>query len=88
MTRYCLETGVDTATIHRVDCSTYDLGTLLGLGCVADLGEFKTPVQALAASQATHPGVRLCLDCCKAEVMYLPQIWQPLGRKTSTLPSG
>jgi hypothetical protein len=88
MIRYCLETGADAAMIHRVDCPSYDLGTLLGLGCVADLGEYKSARQALEVTRVMQPGAVLCKDCCKAEVMYLPQVWQPVWRKAITLPSG
>ncbi len=73
MIRYCLEIGPDEKLIHRVDCSGYDLGTLLGLGCVADLGEFRSATQALEAIKQTHPDAVRCRDCSQAEVLYLPQ---------------
>ena len=87
MTRYCMETGVNAVTIHRVDCAAYDLGTLLGLGCIADLGECKSAAKALAAVRQVQPTAALCPDCCNAEVMYLPQICQPAPRRAGTLPS-
>jgi hypothetical protein len=88
MIRYCLEIGSEGTVIHRVDCSSYDLGTLLGLGCVADLGEFKSAGQALDSIKHSHPDAVRCLACCKAEVLFLPQLAQPALPKAITLPSG
>lgn len=76
MSRYCLESHEDALVIHKIECPAYDLGTLLGLGCVADLGEFRTVALALEATKRTHPQAVCCPECCKAEVKYLPQISQ------------
>lgn len=76
MVRYCLEIQTEEAVIHRVDCAEFDLATLLGLGCVADLGEFPSLSEALAAIKHTRPNAVRCRQCCQAEVKYLPQRWQ------------
>lgn len=73
MTRYCLDTQEDSAAvIHRLDCSAYDLGTLLGLGCVVDLGDFATLAEALRTIEARYPEAVRCPVCCQAQVMQLP----------------
>jgi hypothetical protein len=78
MPRYCLDTHTDNVSvIHDVGCPDYDLGTLLGLGCVSDLGEFPTLAVALEAIRHSHPMAVRCQACCQAQVTYLPQLWQP-----------
>lgn len=76
MIRYCLETRpADTAVIHDVKCSAYDLGTLLGLGCVVDLGEFAGLGEAMAAIAHTHPAAVRCPTCCvPVQLLPLPRI--------------
>lgn len=77
MNRYCLETNAErSAILHRVDCSDYDLGTLLGIGCVVDLGEYPSAAQALQAIKGEHPDVMACTQCCKAPVTHLPLLRQ------------
>ncbi len=87
MIRYCLEIRPDEAIIHRVDCPGYDLSTLLGLGCVADLGEFRNTSLALDAIKREHPDAVRCRDCCQAEVLFLPQMPNYPLMKAITLPS-
>jgi hypothetical protein len=81
MGKYCLEThGDGEAVIHRLDCSAYDLSTLLGLGCLVNLGEFATLADALAAVKTTHPWAVRCLVCCQAQIVH----W-PLNRQNASL---
>ncbi len=85
MIRYCLEIGAYGTVIHRVDCPSYDLGTLLGLGCLADLGEFRSVAEALDAIKHTHPHAVRCLHCCKADGPCSPRQTQSAVPKTVTL---
>ncbi len=89
MARYCIETQAGgNAVMHRVDCDAYDLGTLLGLGCVADLGEFATLTQALDVLKLGHSEARPCRECCSAQVLLLPRFpHYPLAR-AGVMPSG
>lgn len=73
MIRYCLEIRLDgAAVIHNVNCANYDLGTLLGLGCVSDLGQFASLAETLDATKASHPHAIRCPECCQARIMQLP----------------
>lgn len=87
MTRYCLEAGSGDAIIHKLDCNAYDLGTLLGLGCLADLGEFAQLGLALEHVAQQHPGAVPCPECCGQELRLLPQPWRPVGLPAISLPS-
>lgn len=67
MTNYYLESGADEAddaVIHELDCSSYDLGSLLGAGRLLNLGEFASSASALEAVKARHPAVVRCRECC------------------------
>ncbi|MEY4642895.1 MAG: hypothetical protein RLZZ227_2889 [Pseudomonadota bacterium] len=81
MLKYCLEIRADDAVIHNLDCREYDLGTLLGLGCVVDLGEFPSVARVLEATRISHPAAIRCAQCCPADIMYLPQVPQASSQK-------
>jgi hypothetical protein len=74
MATYCLESGPEefsSAIIHELDCSSYDLGSLLGAGRLVSLGEFENATVALDAVKAHHPDAVRCVNCCHA-AMVLP----------------
>jgi len=75
MTRYCLEVNPDATIIHRLNCTHLDLGTLLGSGCLADLGEFPQLAIALAAIARDYPHALPCHECCEHAPM-LPKPWR------------
>lgn len=87
LNEYCLEIQADgVAVMHRVDCAAYDLGTLLGLGCVANLGRFPDLKTAIDAVKAERPDAICCNACCKAQVLLLPLFRRyPLARAISSL---
>ena len=72
MARYCLERRLDAAVIHDLDCTAFDLGTLLGLGRIADLGEFASLRLALADIEKTHPHAVPCRKCCSVALRVVP----------------
>jgi hypothetical protein len=84
MTVYCLESNNEesAAIIHKLDCSSYDLGSLLGAGRLVNLGEFENSMVALDSVKANHPDAVRCLNCCHS-VMVLPLPGQ--GRKVFEL---
>jgi hypothetical protein len=76
MTRYCLESGTEgsgSVIIHKLDCASYDLGTLLGMGRIANLGEFESSLHALNSAKLSHPAAIRCLECCRADLVFLPK---------------
>lgn len=79
MTRYCLEVSPDAPIIHRLSCTHLDLGTLLGSGCLADLGEFPQLAIALSAIAREHPHALPCPECCELPAPMLPKLWKPAG---------
>lgn len=87
MTRYCLELSPGAAIVHKLDCPAYDLGTLLGLGCLVDLGEFAQVGRALELIAQEHPGTMPCRECCAQELRLFPQPWRPAGLPAISLPS-
>ena len=76
MTRYCLESGTEESEnviIHKLECGYYDLGSLLGAGRLANLGDFDSSIQALNSVKVSHPDAIRCLDCCHSDLVFLPQ---------------
>lgn len=69
MSAYCLESGAedsDNAIIHKLECASYDLGSLLGAGRLVSLGQFDSSLSALDAVKASRSNVVRCKDCCKS----------------------
>lgn len=87
MARYCLEVRPNALIIHRLSCSCFDLGTLLGTGCLADLGEFSHLSLALETVTHEHPRAEPCRECCEPAVSMLPQLWRPAGLPAIVVPS-
>ncbi|MEY4640921.1 MAG: hypothetical protein RLZZ227_915 [Pseudomonadota bacterium] len=72
MTTYCLESGTEeftSAIVHELDCSSYDLGSLLGAGLLVSLGEFEDSTVALNSVRANHPYAVRCINCCKSAIV-------------------
>jgi len=76
MTVYCLESGAedsDSAILHKLECSSYDLGSLLGAGRLVSVGQFDNSLDALDAVRSSRPDVVRCEECCRsARVLPLP----------------
>lgn len=87
MTRYCLEVRPNASVIHKLSCSAMDLSTLLGSGCLADLGEFPQLALALEAIGIEHPHAQPCHECCEQAAALLPQVWRPAGLPAIVTPS-
>ena len=87
MARYCLEVRPNALIIHKLSCSCFDLGTLLGTGCLADLGEFSQLSLALDAITHEHPRAEPCHECCDVNVSMLPQLRRPAGLPAIVLQS-
>lgn len=79
MGRYCLEVRSNGSIIHRLSCPALDLGTLLGTGCLVDLGEFPQLALALDTITPEHPGAQPCRECCARPDAPLPQAWKSAG---------
>ena len=63
MTVYCLESGAedsDNAIIHKLECASYDLGSLLGAGRLVSLGHFDSALSALDSIKSSHPDAVRC----------------------------
>jgi hypothetical protein len=75
MTVYCLESGAeesDNAIIHKLECTSYDLGSLLGAGRLVTLGNFDSLLTAWDAVKRSHPDAIRCEHCCSpAQVVPL-----------------
>lgn len=85
MSVYCLESGAedsDSAIIHKLECASYDLGSLLGAGRLVSLGHFDSSLLALDAVKSTHPDAVRCEDCCKSArvLKFAPAVIDPDNR--------
>lgn len=87
MTSYCIERqrAPGHAVVHKHACTCYDLGTLLGEGGIADLGEFDDSLLALHAIKHLHPDAIRCLDCCHEDLVLQPRI-RPVSRMECAKP--
>jgi hypothetical protein len=70
MARYCLEIACEegaAAIVHQCSCRTYNHASLLGLGRLANLGDFDNFRQALNFVHLVRPDATRCKDCCVSD---------------------